>query len=313
MLRLAGVLVRQGHEVIVWAPERWRAQAEDLGACFEPALARDAPRLRLPLRGRVGSDDRADAEPLIAALFKHDVDLLIRDNQTPWALVAGQYLGIPRIVAHPMFPMFTAGYREVADGDSPPGPPDAEHEAQRARFERIWLSIARRWGVELTDVGGIVHTTSEPTLTFTTEAIVGEVELPSAWRCIGPLLPPPPAPQPRRGRPLVYTSFGTTYNRRAELFRTVISGLTREPVDVAISTGGGGVTLEHLHPYLRTSRCTTSCRPKRCSRGQASTSRTVAATPFTSRCWPGCPWSASRRRLINCHFPDASKSWESAW
>ena len=70
-----------------------------------------------------------------------------------------------------------------------------KRNAQRARFEEIWLSIARRWGVELTDVGGIVHMTSEPTLTFTTEEIVGDEELPSTWHCIGPLLPPPPAPQ----------------------------------------------------------------------------------------------------------------------
>jgi MGT family glycosyltransferase len=248
ILRLAGVLVRQGHEVIVWAPERWREQAEDLGAGFE-SHAPELPRAYgYRFAAELASMTERIAEPLISELFDHDVDLLIRDNQTPWALVAGQYLGIPRIVAHPMFPMFTAGHRDVADGESPPGPPDAEEEAQRARFEEIWLSIARRWGVELSDVGGIVHMTSEPTLTFTTEEIVGDEELPSTWHCIGPLLPPPPAPQLGRGRPLVYTSFGTTYNRRAELFQTVISGLTGEPVDVVISTGRGSVTPEDLAP-----------------------------------------------------------------
>jgi MGT family glycosyltransferase len=248
MLRLTGVLVRQGHEVIVWAPERWRAQAEDLGAGFEPHSP-EMPRAHgYRFAAELAAMTERIAEPLISELHDHDVDLIIRDNQTSWALVAGQYLGIPRIVAHPMFPMFTAGHGEVADGDSPPGPPDAEEEAQRARFEAVWLSIARRWGVELADVGGIVHTTSEPTLTFTTEAIVGEVELPSTWRCIGPLLPPPPALQSRRGRPLVYTSFGTTYNRRPELYQIVIAGLTGEPVDLVISTGGGGVSPQDLGP-----------------------------------------------------------------
>ena len=56
MMRLADVLVRQGHELIVWAPEEWRAAVEQLGARFEPSVARDPAALAvLPLAAALAS------------------------------------------------------------------------------------------------------------------------------------------------------------------------------------------------------------------------------------------------------------------
>lgn len=238
MMRLAGVLARQDHELIVWAPHEWRDQVTSIGARFE---------LSSPEIPRVSADRRAsefaatterETERLIPELHAHDVDLLIRDSQTPWALVAGSYLGLPRIVSHPVFPL--------------PGSDDdlalIAGPAERERFERSWLSIARRWGVELGDVRGLYHRTSEPTLVFTTEEIVGGQELPPTWRCIGPLLPPPAAGRVEPGAPLVYACFGTARNRRTELFKLVVDALAGGPVQLVISGGGRKLGSAELGP-----------------------------------------------------------------
>ncbi len=111
-MRLADVLVRQGHELIVWAPEQWRAAVEDLGARFEPSSPRDPARPGPGPRRRVGLTHRTRgraSDPSAACATMSSS--LIRDSQTPWALVAAQYLGIPRIVSHPMFPMFGSDAR----------------------------------------------------------------------------------------------------------------------------------------------------------------------------------------------------------
>ena len=238
MMRLADVLARQGHELIVWAPEEWRSRVEQLGARLQPS----SPEMPRPpgaaLAAELAATTEREAKRLVPQLHAHDVDVVIRDSQTPWALVAAQYLGIPRIVSHPMFPMIGV---TAAEG----GEPDP---AESERFERSWLSIGRRWGVELSDVRGLYHSTSEPTLIFTTEEIVGDQELPPAWRCIGPLLSPPPPLQDEPGRPLVYACFGTARNRRTELFRIVIAAMAREPVQLVISAGGRSLTREDLGP-----------------------------------------------------------------
>lgn len=245
MMRLAGVLVRQDHELIVWAPREWRPSVEALGARFElssPEMPRPpASRLAAELAART----ELEAERLIPQLHAHDVDAVIRDSQTPWALVAAQYLGIPRIVSHPMFPM--PGVKPADTGRSGPEGTGSD-PGERESFERSWLSIGRRWGVELADVRGLYHATSEPTLTFTTEEIVGDQELPPAWRCIGPLLSAPPPRRPERSPPRVYACFGTAQNRRTELFRVVIAAMARQPVELLISAGGRSFAPGELGP-----------------------------------------------------------------
>jgi MGT family glycosyltransferase len=241
MMRLAGVLVSQGHELIVWAPEDWRPRVEQLGAHLVPSSP-DMPRLSgAALSAALAATTERVTEELVPQLHAHDVDLVIRDSQTPWAFVAAQYLGIPRIVSHPMFPMIGAG-AEAA----PMATPSAE--ADHDRFEQSRLSIAGRWGVELADVSGLYHTTSEPTLVFTTEEVIGDHALPPGWRCIGPLLGVPPAARRADDPPVVYASFGTAQNRRTELFRLVIAALAGRPVELVISAGGRRLTREDVGP-----------------------------------------------------------------
>jgi MGT family glycosyltransferase len=229
--------VRQGHELVVWAPERWRPAVEGLGAQLVPCSP-DIPRVAADRRAtEFAVTTEREAERLIPQLHAHDVDVLIRDSQTPWALVAGQYLGIPRIVSHPMFPISGGGVDVEASKLDP---------AERERFELSWLSIARRWGVELADVRGLDHRTTEPTLVFTTEEIIGDRELPETWRCVGPLLSAAPPASPKRDPPVVYACFGTARSRRTELFRLVIAALARKPVRLVISAGGRKLAPDEL-------------------------------------------------------------------
>jgi MGT family glycosyltransferase len=245
MMRLAGVLAGQGHDLVVWAPLPWQAHVERLGARFHPSSP-EMPRAPDPVSAAaLAATTEQEAGRLIPALHADAVDVVVRDSQATWALVAAEYLGIPRIVAHPMFPMLgSAGggrVREVAD-------PPASDAAEEVGFARTWLSIARRWGVELADVRGLYHRTSEPTLTFTTEEIVGDLGLPETWRCIGPLLCALPRSGAENRRPLVYACFGTAQNRRTDLFRTVIAAMARQPMEVLISAGGRRLTADELGP-----------------------------------------------------------------
>jgi MGT family glycosyltransferase len=185
------------------------------------------------------------AEEFIERLFALDLDLVIHDSQTPWARVAGDYLGLPRIVAYPMFPV-TIPYAKPSRAD--PWLPDPEPEEARARFEVHWLSIARRWGVEIESTHNVIHSAAETTITFTTQRILGAVQLPPGWHCVGPLMTPPPPTALPADRPLVYACFGTAYNTRPELFNAVVAGLADQPVDVLISTGNGMVTTADLDP-----------------------------------------------------------------
>jgi MGT family glycosyltransferase len=168
-------------------------------------------------------------QELIPQLHRHDVDVVIRDSQAHWAFIAARYLGIPLMVSHPMFPI------------PPPLPPVSSIPQNVAHEElEIRRSIARRWGVQLADLGGLQHTTTEPTLVFTTEEILGDQILAPGWRCVGPLLgAPAPAPAgPGAEPPLVYASFGTAQNRRTELFGVLIAAMAGEPVELVISAGG---------------------------------------------------------------------------
>jgi MGT family glycosyltransferase len=147
-----------------------------------------------------------------------------------------------------MFPILAPRDAAVPDDEAARRAIAADEAGARERFDASWLSIARRWGVEIQDLDGVFHRTTEPTLAFTTEEIVGDHELQPGWRCIGPLMTPPPQAEPPGERPLVYACFGTSYNFRTELFTAVIEGLAGQPFDVLVSTGGGRIATSELEP-----------------------------------------------------------------
>jgi MGT family glycosyltransferase len=246
--RLTAVLVRQGHEVTAWAPEPCRRRIEEAGAAFvahEPEMPEvDGFEAWVAALAATTVDW---SKVLVQELFDLDPDLIVHDSQVPWARVAGEHLGIPRIVSHPMFPIVSPhAIRSEQDWSLPVAHP----EDAKKTFEDSWLSIANRWGVELGNWGDVIHSAeaSETTLAYTTEKILGDFVLSDAWKMVGPLMDPPPPRAPRGERPVVYVCFGTSFNARPEHFRAVTEGLADEPVDVLVSTGAGVITPEDLAP-----------------------------------------------------------------
>ncbi len=244
--RLTAVLTEIGHDVVAFAPEECRPRIEAVGASLEPHHPEmpNVDGFHAWVSALAATTER-ESKDMVESLYAHDVDLIVHDSQVPWARVAGDYLGVPRIVSHPMFPIISPhAIRSEADLQLPTTHP----EDARATFEESWLAIAGRWGVELGGWENVIHSASvsETTFTYTTQLMVGDYELPEGWQCVGPLMEPPPARVQRKERPLVYVCFGTSFNARPESFSAVIEGLADEPVDVLVSTGGGRVAAEHL-------------------------------------------------------------------
>jgi MGT family glycosyltransferase len=244
-MRLGTVLAAQGHELVVWAPERHRAEIEAWGARFELHEPKMPTTQGFGFPMELLETTERIVPGLVDQMFGFGSELLIHDGQAPWARVAGDYLGLSRVVAHPMFPI-VANFSKPSRADPfLPAPPD--HEA-KARFHSSWASIARRWGVEIEDDHRTIHSSGRIMLAFTTQRVLGDHLLDPSWALVGPLLTPPPATA-RPERPLVYVCLGTAYNARPEVFKAVIAALADEPVDVLVSTGNGKfVTEEALGP-----------------------------------------------------------------
>jgi demethyllactenocin mycarosyltransferase len=189
--------------------------------------------------------------PLVEQLLAEDVDLMVHDSQATWARVAGDYLGIPRIVSHPMFPIVAARRMPDEDEEDEGLETDfADDPDAKALFDARWLSIAGTWGVELGEMANVIHTAgvSDTTVAFTTEEIIGGSGPDESWHCIGPLMEEVSPVEPNGGRPLVYVCLGTSFNTRRVVFQAVVDGLADEPVDVLVSTGKGRISAAELGP-----------------------------------------------------------------
>ena len=244
IMRLTRTIIQLGHEVVVWGPRRCREAVEDFGASFE---LHEPPMPETRGFGYVAeltATTEALAESLIERLFEVDVDLLIHDSQTPWARIAGDYLGLPRIVASPMFPIIKP-YAKPSHTDHWP---IADPQEAEARFAAHWLGIAAKWGVEIESPRRLIHSSAETRIAFTTEKLVGNYPLGSEWQFVGPLMTPTHVAEPAAERTLVYACFGTAFNGPVDQFKAVVSALADEPFDVLLSTGGGSVTASDLEP-----------------------------------------------------------------
>jgi MGT family glycosyltransferase len=243
--RLTAVLIRQGHSVVAFAPESWRHEIESLGAEFEVHEPK-MPQVKghnAFLAGVLAVTEQHTQE-LVDRLFAHDVDVVVHDSQTLWARVAADYLGLPRIVSHPMFPVIDPRHVPSDREWTLPRPDPVQ---SLARFDASWRAIASRWGVEL-ESAGLTHSLADIKLSFSTEHILGDHRLEPNWRFIGPLMNAIPRATRQPSRPLVYVCFGTSFNGRVGLFKKVIVALADDPVDVLVSTGRGEVTMADLEP-----------------------------------------------------------------
>ncbi len=244
-MRLGGALAAQGHELVFWGPERHRDEVEGWGAQFELHEPKMPTTQGLGFPMELLETTQQIVPGLIDQVYGYESEVLIHDSQAPWARVAGDYLGLARVVAHPMFPIVANFSKPSRSDPFDPAPPDEE---ANARFHSSWAAIARRWGVEIEDDQRTIHSSGRVMLAFTTQRVLGDHLLDPSWTLVGPLMTPP-APAARPERPLVYVCLGTAYNARPEPFKAVIDGLANEPVDVLVSTGNGKwVTEEALGP-----------------------------------------------------------------
>ena len=132
--RLSGALSRHGHNVIAWGPEKSRTTIEASGARFVLHTP-EMPRVDTFMAhvAALAATTEEVTGTLVEQLHEHEIDLIIHDSQAPWARVAGDYLGLPRIVSYPMFPI--AATRVIPSDTSDPDIRVAEVNA--------WLELCR--------------------------------------------------------------------------------------------------------------------------------------------------------------------------
>lgn len=246
--RLSAVLVGQGHTVLAWAPEEYRHQTESASASFhayDPAPVSGIGGGLPGFAAMLAEATEHHLEELISQLMAEAADLVIHDCCAPWGRLAAEFLGLPRVVSHPLFPPNRRSFTAVRlKGLLPVDPVKAI-----ARLDASRAALARKWGVELGDWRTVTLNHGELTVAYTTEQIVGDPAPGPGWRYVGALMEPAPMPQPAPERPLVYAALGTFSNNFGYgLYRAIIDALADEPVDVVISTGRGRVSPAHLEP-----------------------------------------------------------------
>ena len=245
--RLTAVLARQGHRLVAWAPEQFRAGVEAAGAELRPfgwekrvavPSAPSDPPAALRGAGFAGLAvelarlTQYYTGPLLEALHAEDVELVVHDAVTPWARVAADFLGLPRICSFPGHPPawpFNLG------GVSP---------EQAATLEECRDDVRQRWGIDLGDGAAVLISAGDATMVYSTPEVMGKPLPGPSWRHVGPLMgaAPDQADEPALagldGRPLVYVALGTTFNYRSDIFRAALDALADVEVNVLLSMGG---------------------------------------------------------------------------
>lgn len=245
--RLGRVVAAEGHRVIAWAPEAHRQSIEASGAEHRDCN----PARRGTWRGGVAGFEAAliegaqrHAGTLIEEMLAEGVELVIHDCYALWGQVAGDFLGLPRIVSYPLFPFTAPTGNGRREGWNTPRP-DWRRVVERAALDR--RLIEREWGIDVGGWHGGKPSPGAPTVNYTIEEIGGAPAAETEWEFVGPLLEDRPS-QPRADPPLVYVCLGTFWTFRHEVYRAAIDALADEPVEVVVSTGRGFVRPADLQP-----------------------------------------------------------------
>lgn len=256
--RLGGVLARHGHRVLAWAPEAFRDRIVATGAEFrrhEAFALRDQLWSPQALTAALAEHTLEFAGELIHSLDGEDVDLVVHDYQVAWARVAGEFLGLPRIVSNPVFPraeLHLAPFDPLAPRLAAVPEVAAGIEAAIARVERARGLIGRRWGI---DIGGWREALTNPaavSVSYSTQEIT-DVAPGEGLHYVGPLLEPVQIASGAdetadHDRPFVYASLGTVFNFARRPFEMIVEALAGLPVSALVTTGGGPVRAAELGP-----------------------------------------------------------------
>lgn len=248
-VRLGRVLVAQGHQVETWGPEEYRERIEATGAEFREHQPVNAQvRSVVEFAAALAEASERSLAEIVEQLFRRRVDLVVHDVHVPWARLAADFLGLPRLVCHPFFPPSATEFASKSTADQTVAP-DPGNDSAHSRIEASRIAIGRRWGMELGEWQGALLSTGTTTLSFSTPAMTGVDELPRGWHYVGPLMPPVVRPRPiETPRPLVYVAFGTASNISPKPFKLVINAMRGEPVDVLVATGRAPFCPSELGP-----------------------------------------------------------------
>lgn len=174
----------------------------------------------------LGEQKRQDIHDILALIEDWKPDLLVRDEIEFGGCVAAERAGLP----HASVQVSVSGQIRELRAVSPPRlaalraevglPPDDK----LASFERYLVLAPFPPGLRRSDAF------VPPTLQSIQPAPVeqNEAQQPPAWL------------QARAGRPLIYTSLGTIFNNRTDIFERILMGLRDEPIELIITVGRDG-------------------------------------------------------------------------
>jgi UDP:flavonoid glycosyltransferase YjiC (YdhE family) len=242
LVPVAQALQQAGHEVAFASAEPLQKQVESKGFRFfraggefpqgGPDMAKRAESImRMPPEARrehmanmfVGHFARAMAPDVVALASGWRPDLLVRDSMDFGGAIAAERLGIPHasIQVGAALPQDYAHPLMVARLDEVRAtvglPPDPE---QRALYPYLHLCF-----VPSHYLGGAMPATAH----FFQPAIFdqsGDERLPAWASQLG-----------QNGRPVVYVTLGTVFNKAVGVLRTLVEGVREEPVDLVMTVG----------------------------------------------------------------------------
>jgi MGT family glycosyltransferase len=243
-------LVRRGHQISYYCTDDFRAPIEKTGVDYRPYpspgpsvqrlvdAATDYPPLELILM----EYSNEYAPFCIAEVEREKPDLVMYDSLVPWGWIAAKVTGTPSVSS-------MAGFA-IENGKFPLTLSDG------ARIARSALKTMRARGKQRNRL-----TSTYDTLTFPTPFIPGTADLnirfvapefqagfpefnKDLFVLVGPPIDPPePSGEqwksPTSGRPLVYVSLGTVYNKDPAFFREIFAACADYPADFLLSTGHG--------------------------------------------------------------------------
>lgn len=243
LTRVAGALSQAGHTLLAWTPPQYRSEVEAAGGRvvpWEPCPIPTGPWSLLDLAAGLADATERCTEELLDQLLSEGIELVVHDVHVPWARVAADFLGLPRIMTTPLFP------DPATAGDVPVGTPVGDGAV--ASVERSREAIGRRWGVDLGGWSGALYNSAPTTVFLTTQQVAGVRQAREGWHFVGPLLRPGRAPSGNDDRRLVYVSFGTFIALNPQLLQAVVDALADEPLRVLLSTGRTARPLADLGP-----------------------------------------------------------------
>ncbi|QRK13298.1 glycosyltransferase [Archangium violaceum] len=246
LVPVAQALQQAGHEVAFATGEAFQKQVEARGFRFFraggswPQMQQgDAATMARRMEGMMRMSAEARIEHLANNFVGHFArqmvpdlvslasgwrpDLLVRDSMEFGAAIAGEHLGIPHAsiqvgAALPRDydnPLMTARFDEVrATVGLPPEP------KQQSLYRYLHLCFVPRHYL-----GGELP----PTTHFLQSAIFdqsGDERLPAWAEQLG-----------QGGRPVVYVTLGTVFNKVLGVLRTLVEGVREEPVDLVVTVG----------------------------------------------------------------------------